>query len=125
MLFWIILVLAIAAIVWVVWDENNVMAGPVSAIMLITLVVSLCVFGCCNINVDGMIAADQKRYESLVYQYENDMYDNDNDLGKYELMQRIEDWNKELASYRAAQYDFWIGIYIPNIFDQYKFIELK
>lgn len=125
MLFWIILVLAIAAIVWVVWDEYNIMASLVSIIMVITLVVSLCAFGCYNINVDGMIAADQKRYESLVYQYENDMYDNDNDLGKYELMQRIEDWNKELASYRAAQDDFWIGIYIPNIYDQYKFIELK
>lgn len=78
-----------------------------------------------NTNVDAYVAENQMRYEMLVYQYENDIYDNDNDLGKRDLMEDIQEWNEDLAYYRKAQDDFWVGIFHPNIYDQFEFIELK
>ena len=39
-------------------------------------------------------------------------------------MTDIQDWNEDLAKYREIQDDFWIGIYIPNVYDQFEFIEL-
>ena len=78
-----------------------------------------------NVGVDGYIASNMVRYDSLVYQYENNIYDNDNDLGKRELIADIQDWNEDLAAYRVNQKDFWIGVYIPNIYDQFEFIELE
>lgn len=90
----------------------------VSIIMLVVIIVN-------NTNVDAYVAENQMRYEMLVYQYENDIYDNDNDLGKRDLMEDIQEWNKDLAHYREAQDDFWVGIFYPNVFDQFEFIELK
>lgn len=78
-----------------------------------------------NTNVDAYVAENQMRYEMLVYQYENDIYDNDNDLGKRDLMEDIQEWNEDLAYYREAQDDFWVGIFHPNVYDQFEFIELK
>ena len=90
----------------------------VSIIMLVVIIVN-------NTNVDSYVAENQMRYEMLVYQYENDIYDNDNDLGKRDLMEDIQKWNEDLAYRRKAQDDFWVGIFYPNVHDQFEFIKLK
>ncbi len=92
--------------------------------LIVTLVMLIDIIGG-HTNVDAYVAENQMRYEMLVYQYENDIYDNDNDLGKRDLMEDIQEWNEDLAYYREAQDDFWVGIFHPNVYDQFEFIELK
>jgi hypothetical protein len=92
--------------------------------LIVTLVMLIDIIGS-HTNVDAYVAENQMRYEMLVYQYENDIYDNDNDLGKRDLMEDIQEWNEDLAYYREAQDDFWVGIFHPNVYDQFEFIELK
>lgn len=72
---------------------------------------------------NSQAAAYQQRYNSLTYQLENNLYDNDNDIGKKALYQEIQEWNADLAYRKTAQRDFWIGIFYPNIYDQFEFIE--
>ena len=125
MLFWILLFIAFIGIVWVMLDEWSGAAMIVCAVGVLAAVLSVAIFADCHIGVDGYVSQMNTRYEMLTYQYENDIYDNDNDLGKRELMTDIQDWNEDLANYKAIQDDFWIGIYIPDIYDQFEFIELK
>ena len=123
-------VLIIGIVLLVAYDRTDVgewaeIAGMISTIVggiavflaIVALLISYC-------GVDGYVASKNVEYESLVYQYENNMYDNDNDVGKQELMTQIQEWNAELAKYQAIQDDPWIGIFIPNIYDQFEFIEL-
>ena len=125
MLFWILLAIAIAGIIWAVYDEWNEVAGILAIIGSLVAIVSIDIFACYNIGVDGYVSRMNTRYEMLTYQYENDIYENDNDLGKRELMNDIQAWNEDLANYKAIQDDFWIGIYIPDVYDQFEFIELN
>lgn len=125
MLFWIILLATIASIIWVIHDEWNNGALLACVVSVLALIISIVAFALCNIGVDGYVARMNARYDNLTYQYENDIYDNDNDLGKRELMVDIQNWNEDLACYKKIQDDFWVGIYIPNIYDQFEFIELK
>lgn len=125
MLFWILLVIAVAGVIWTTVDEWNSGAMVTAVIGVILSLISIATFACCNIGVDGYVSQMNTRYEMLTYQYENDIYENDNDLGKRELMSDIQEWNEDLANYKAIQDDFWIGIYIPDVYDQFEFIELK
>ena len=78
-----------------------------------------------NVHAKGFVEACKQRYNSLVYQLENNLYDNDNDLGKKELYDQIQDWNEDLAKGKALQNDFWLGAFYPDVYDQFDFIELE
>lgn len=129
MVFFIFIAITILGMTLIVISEKDLSAlkmeiGSVCTIIgwLISLI-GILVILIQHTNLDGQIASKNMEYNMLVYQYENDIYDND--LGKRELMEDIMDWNKYLAWRKEAQDDFWIGIYIPNIYDQFEFIELK
>ena len=124
MLFWTFVIIIIAGVVLFTYDLEN-LGIAISAIGIFGIIASVVVLAINYIGIDGYIARMNTRYETLVYQYENDIYDNDNDLGKRELMVDIQNWNEDLSSRRERQRDFWIGIYIPNIYDQFEYIELK
>ena len=124
MLFWTFVIIIIAGFVLFTYDLEN-LGIAISVIGIFGIIASVVVLAINYIGIDGYIARMNTRYETLVYQYENDIYDNDNDLGKRELMVDIQNWNEDLSSRRERQRDFWIGIYIPNIHDQFEFIELK
>lgn len=133
MLFFIFVAILIIGIILLIAYDNDCMIGEwclylgsiVTLTGVLSVVISIIILCCSYIGLDGKIAANQARYESLTYQYENDIYDNDNDLGKKELMSEIQDWNEDLALARENQDDFWVGIYYPDIFDQFEFIEYK
>lgn len=125
--------LGILSIVVAVWATNNGneiiegigmllavfgIIGTVAAMIMLPMIIVA------NVGTVGKIAANQQRYDSLVYQLENNLYDNDNDLGKKELYDEIQNWNEDLAKGQVMQHDIWVGWFYPNIYDGFEFIEL-
>ena len=136
MWFWLMLILTgmgIGAIILGQWMYHHtkfdtvwmVCAGAICAIIfgVIAIIMGIVVIDA-HTNLDAKIAANEQIYDSLVYQLENELYENDNDLGKKELYNQAQEWNKNLAYNQNAQDDFWNGIFYPNIYDQFKYITL-
>ena len=134
MLFWLSIIILLAGIGICIWYNDfchrykewvvylyftlNLIGSIATGVSIIIMLVN-------HIGVDANINANQQIYDSLIYQYENNVFDTDNDVvGKKELYNQIQEWNKDLAWYKSAQKDFWIGIYLPNVYDQFEFIEL-
>ena len=131
MIFWItliaVVVFAVLAIVffdssdfeWVSMLSTiiSVLAGIALVIMLIVVIVN-------NVGIEASIESSKQRYESLIYQAENNLYENDNDLGKKELVNQIQEWNEDLARGKALQDDFWVGIFYADIYDEFDFIPM-
>ena len=130
MIFWLVVLSIVVCLGLAVYVEKRFHDYSVPFLMIasigfIVAIIMLIIIVVKNTNVDAYVAENQMRYEMLVYQYENNLYDNDNDLGKRDLMEDIQEWNEDLAYYREAQDDFWVGIFHPNVYDQFEFIELK
>ena len=94
------------------------------ALTLIALLISTIGLVSVYIGADASVAKWETQYESLTYQLENNLYDNDNDIGKKELMDEIHEWNGNLAYCKKIQRNFWVGIYYPNVYDNFEFIPL-
>ena len=133
-LFIIIFGVGVACIVLGRWMYDNTkydtdwlrcIGWGVAAIAALAILISGIIMIVSYGNAEANVAANHKRYESLVYQLENNLYDNDNDLGKKELYDEIREWNEDLAYYQSIQDNFWFGIFYPNVFDQFEFIELN
>ena len=130
MLFWMtIIVTILGLILFEILFEHDfellyIISGVISLLAAAALLIEIAVLAVNYIGVDGYVQKMNTRHDMLVYQYENDIYDNDNDLGKRELIEDIQNWNEDLASRKENQDDVWIGIFIPNIYDQFEFIEL-
>ena len=129
MLFWIFVGAFTITLVFVYLLRDTDILFDISAIIATLLgaaiIISLCIMACNYIGIDAKVSCYQKRYEALTYQYENNFYDNDNDIGKKELVSEIQYWNSDLAYRKTIQRDFWVGIYYPNVYDQFEFIELN
>lgn len=130
MLFWIFVGIFVVVLVGGIvcchlgCDAGSDLTAILTGIFGLAVVVSIAVMIDRYSHADADVAKYQQRYESLTYQYENDFYNNDNDVGKYELVSQIEYWNTDLAYRKTIQRDFWLGIYYPNIYDQFEFIKL-
>ena len=84
---------------------------------LVAVITSIGVFGFSLLPAQANLDALEQTRTSLVYQLENNLYDNDNDFGKKELMSEIQSFNESLVFHKKMQRDFWVGIYYANIYD--------
>lgn len=109
------------------YDHTDLEVGSsvLGLILASVLVVMLIIAGIANFGAEGQMVANRQTYNSLVYQLENDLYDNDNDLGKKELYDQIQEWNEDLARGKTMQRNFWVGCFYPNIYDELEYIDLS
>ena len=83
----------------------------ITAIVVSAILGFICVMS--NINAEADLASREARYEMLYAQVVNNVYDNDNDIGKREVMKDIQNWNEWLAAYRKYKQNKWIRIFYP------------
>lgn len=132
MLFWLFVILLVIGIGMLILTDKFFYDDSVFGLGLAFIIISFLVILISGFIIavnqsgaDARIAELNARYESLVYQYENDIYDNDNDLGKRDLMEDIQEWNETISYKQEMQYNFWVGIYYPKIYDQLELIEFE
>ena len=104
-------------------DTLKLLGEITTAVSGMVIAFSLIIMCEAYITAGSNVAENKQRYEILTYQIQTQMYNNDNEYGKQELMQKIQDWNEDLARYQSLQKNLMVGIYIPNVFDQFEFID--
>lgn len=126
MIFWVFVVLTIVFAVMevkeimdleVVWTLFGAICGLLSLIMLFIII-------CNNAGTGGMIALHQERYKALTYKVESENSRDNLGLLNKDYVDEIQSWNEDLAKNKSLQRDFWLGVFYPNIYDDFETIDL-
>ena len=135
MIFWICLIALVVLIALFALNYNywridiidivvNILIG-IFAIATVVMTVGIIVS---TADTPAQFEAKQQTYEALTYQYENAIFENENahcNSGLKSLYDQIKDYNEDVAYGKKAQRDFWVGIFVPDAYDDLKLIEYK
>lgn len=100
-------------------------SGVVATLCALAVFIMLLVIIDNNSATESTRADLEQRHDILVYQLENNLYDNDNDLGLKDLYNDISAYNSDVAKGKVMQRNFWWGIFYPNSYDDLELIEYE
>lgn len=107
-------------------DDFFCIAGV--AIVIVSSIVAMVMLIIISVNQIGnraSLESNQERYNALIYKVESDSYRDNLGLLNKEVIDEIREWNEDLAFSKSNQRDFWIGIFIPNIYDDFEKIDYE
>jgi hypothetical protein len=146
MWFWLMLIfLVIGSIAWIVsykfsnydtkddsafhkfvyrYEDAIKISGGTITIISIVIVLCMVIGICINHNEEIMLVDTyRQQYQALVYKLETDTCRDELGLLSKTVIDEIQNWNTDLAYKKNVQDNFWVGIFYPNIYDEFEFID--
>ena len=134
MILWISIIVAIIGFILAaiarnkytdIWDVIGCISLTFAVLFLAASVILGAIAISANIGSESYLASMQEKRSSLVYQLENDLYDNDNDLGKKELYSEITEYNCDVAEGKIMQDNIWVYNLYSDVYDELELIEFS
>lgn len=132
MILWISIIIAIIGFVLFAvsfnkfndtWDVINFISLALAILFGASSVVLGVIAASASIGSESYFASMQEKRSALVYQLENNIYDNDNDLGKKELYSEITEYNCDVAEGKIMQDNIWVYNLYSDVYDELELIE--
>lgn len=105
------------------WDVIGSISTALAVLFFIISAVLGVIAVSASVGSESYLASMQEKRNALVYQLENDLYDNDNDLGKKELYSEIIEYNCDVAKGKIMQDNIWVYNLYSDVYDDLELIE--
>ena len=148
MLFWLCLAILIIgigliAVGCIKWDyennENNklfsflyyndealkIIGSITTFISGFIMVIMLIVLSCMYIGIDARVEQSKETYQAITYKVESGACRDEFGLLNKEVIDEIQSWNESVIYNQKMQNDFWIGIFYPDVYDQFETIDYE
>lgn len=125
MLFWIFVALLIIGIVVLLFTYHDDLGLLIIVLSAFAIVVSLIVIIVNYTTADAQVETNKERYKAIMYKAETESYCDEFGLLNKDVIDEIQEWNEDLVFNQEMQDNFWLGIYIPNIYDEFETIDYK
>ena len=132
MIFWIFVIALVIGIILFALSENcsffyswDLFAIVDICISIITVVVMGVIIAETHVTANGEKLANEQRYDSLIYKADTESIRDEFGIINKEYIDEVQAWNEDVVKYKEWQRDFWIGIFIPNIYDDFETIDLE
>lgn len=130
MIFWIFVILAVVGymgyfIIGRLLEYNErVIFGIIATIATCIVCILLFIIIGNNTSAVGEKSKLEQRYEALVYKSQTESIRDEFGIVNKDYIDEVQEWNEAIASNQRMQRDFWLGIFVPNIYDDFELIDL-
>ena len=125
MLFWSFIILFVVGIILYKVFEFELLGELVTAISGFVILISLFLIIGEYTTMNSYIEKTREQYKAITYKIESDACRDEFGLLNKEVIDEIQEWNKDVRFYQNIQDNFWLGIYYPNVFDEFGTIDYE
>lgn len=132
MIFWIFVIALVIGIILFALSENCSFFYSWDLFAIVDIYISIIVIAIMgviiaetHVTANGEKLANEQRYDSLIYKAETESIRDEFGIVNKEYIDEVQAWNEDVIKYKEWQRDFWIGIFIPNIYDDFETIDLE
>ena len=145
MLFWLCLVILIIGIGLIVagcinwnykknklfnflYDNDEILkliGGIITFISGFVIAIMLVVLPCMYIGIDARVEQLKENYKAITYKVESGACRDEFGLLNKEVIDEIQSWNKSVIYNQKMQNDCWVGIFYPDVFDEFETIDYE
>lgn len=95
-----------------------VISGIAALVMLIIIISAHC-------GINAQVQKWRETYTALTYKLESGACLDEFGLLSKEIIDEVQNWNEDVAYNQNVQRDFWLGIFFPNVFDEFETIDYQ
>jgi hypothetical protein len=109
------------------WHDENIevfgsltaiVSGVVAIIMLFAIIIS-------HSNVEARLEREREIYDALTYKMESTTCRDEFGFLSKEVIDEVQEWNKDVRYHQSVQDDLWFGIFYPNVYDEFETIDYE
>ena len=123
MIFWIILVVLVGGIVWYLIDNFSDIAIILMVVGGTFAFIAISFIGIFQIGANSELLSLKTQQAAIEYKIDSGLYKDDINALDIDVVTEVKEWNGELIRMQTLQDDFWVGIFIPNIYDELEIID--
>lgn len=125
MLFWSFIILFVVGIILCKVFEFEFLGELVTDLSGLAVIISLFLIIGEYTTMDSYLEKSREQYKAITYKIESDTCRDEFGLLNKEVIDEIQEWNKDIRFYQNIQDNFWLGIYYPNVFDEFETIDYE
>ena len=140
MLFWIFVIILLISIGLIIvgnkyWEkethrflyyhDDDIKYTGVALTVISAVIVVGMLIGICGTQIFSKAdsARHEETYKALTYKLESGACRDEFGLLSKSVVDEIQCWNEDVVSKQKMQNNFWVGIFVPDIYDEFKTIE--
>ena len=94
----------------------------ISGFIMIIMIIILCFM---YIGIDARVEQSKETFDAITYKVESGACRDEFGLLNKEVIDEIQSWNESVIYNQKMQNDFWVGVFYPNVYDQFETIDYE
>ena len=77
------------------------------------------------IGIYARVEQSKETFDAITYKVESGACRDEFGLLNKEVIDEIQSWNESIIYNQKMQNDFWVGVFYPNVYDQFETIDYE